>query len=66
MAKREQLLFLIPSATAERVRKEVSCSVRLDCDVVVSMVTDFFFSCSAAKCSNNQKKKKKKKKTHQQ
>ena len=55
MAKREKLSFLFPSGTANGVRKDASCSVRIDCDVVVSMVTDFPFSCSAAKYSNNKK-----------
>lgn len=43
MAKREKLSFLIPSGTAKGVRKDVSCSVRMDCDVAVSMATNFFF-----------------------
>lgn len=51
MAKREKLFFLIPSATARGVGKHGSCSVRTDGEVVVSMVTDFFFSCSATKYS---------------
>lgn len=55
MARREKLSFLIPSGAAKGVRKDTSCSVRIDCDVAVSMVTDFFFSCSAAKYSNNKK-----------
>lgn len=55
MAKREELFFLIPSATARGVGKHGSCSVRTDGDVVVSMVTDFFFSCSATKYSNHNK-----------
>lgn len=42
MAKREKLSFLIPSGTAKGVRKDVSCSVRMDCDVAVSMATNFF------------------------
>lgn len=42
MAKREKLFFLIPSGTAKGVRKDVSCSVRMDCDVAVSMATNFF------------------------
>lgn len=56
VAKREGLFFLIPSGTAKGVRKEASCSLTIDCEVAVSMVTGFFFSCSAAKCSNNKKK----------
>lgn len=56
MAKREELFCLIPSATAKGVGKHGSCSVTMDGDVVVSMVTDSFFSCSAAKYSNNNKK----------
>lgn len=53
MARREKLSCLIPAGAAKGVRKDTSCSVRIDCDVAVSMVTDFFFSHSAAKYSNN-------------
>lgn len=55
MARREELSCLIPSGAATGVRKDTSCSVRIDCDVAVSIVTDFSFSCSAAKYSNNKK-----------
>lgn len=55
VAKREGLFFLIPSGAAKEVRKEASCSLTIDCEVAVSMVTGFFFSRSAAKCSNNKK-----------
>lgn len=43
MSKREKLPFLIPSGTAKGVRKDVSCSVRMDCDGAVSMATGFSF-----------------------
>lgn len=52
-------LLLIPSGTANAMRKDRSCSVRVDCDVAVSTATDFFLffspSCSAAKCGNDEK-----------
>lgn len=35
-------LLLIPSGTANAMRKDRSCSVRVDCDVAVSTATDFF------------------------
>lgn len=42
MWQREKLLFLIPSGTAKGVRKDVSCSLTIECGVVVSMATSFF------------------------